>query len=305
MRVGTFLPHLGTASSPELLVRSAQQAEALGYHSLWVAERLLFPLAPRTPFPGMPEGSLLPDYYRRVFAPVESLTFVAAQTRTIRLGTGVLNMPYHNPTVLARRLATLDVLSGGRLSVGLGQAWSIDELEAVGAPPGNRGERADEFVDVLRTMWGPDPVQHQGKHFTIAPSIITPKPIQQPAPPIYMAAYAPAAMRRVARLADGWLPAGVPLAAIGPMMGQIRQFAEAAGRDPATLQLVVIGFVSLSESPLGEGRADFTGTLDEVRRDFESCRALGVDELIVVPDASMGNSADQFLKNQEVLRTLA
>jgi probable F420-dependent oxidoreductase len=305
MRVGSFLPHLGTASSPDLLIRSAQQAEALGYESLWVAERLLFPLAPRNPFPGMPEGSLLPEYYRRVFTPVETLTFVAAHTRTIRIGTGVLNMPFHNPTVLARRLATLDVLSGGRLSVGLGQAWSIDELEAVGAAPGNRGERADEFVAVLRTMWGPDPVQHDGRYFKIAPSIITPKPVQQPAPPIYMAAYAPAAMSRVARLADGWLPAGVPLAAVGPMMGQIRQLAEGAGRDPAALKLVVIGFVSLTGSALGEGRADFTGTLDEVKRDFETCRELGVDELIVVPDAQMGTSGDLFLKNQELLRTLA
>src|SRR4051812_45555414 len=196
MHVGTFLPHMGTASSPELLVRSAQHAEALGYHSLWVAERLLYPLAPRNPYPGMPEGSLLPDYYRQVFQPIESLTFVAAVTKTIRLGTSVLNMPYHNPAVLARRLATLDVLSGGRLSVGLGQAWSIDELEAAGAAPGNRGERADEFVSVLRTMWGPDPVEHHGKYFQVAKPIIAPKPAQQPAPPLYMAAYAPAALNR-------------------------------------------------------------------------------------------------------------
>src|SRR3954469_15369371 len=97
MRIGTFLPHMGAASSPELLIRSAQHAEALGYDSLWVAERLLYPLAPRNPYPGMPEGSLLPDYYRRVFQPIESLTFVATVTKTIRLGTSVLNMPYHNP----------------------------------------------------------------------------------------------------------------------------------------------------------------------------------------------------------------
>jgi probable F420-dependent oxidoreductase len=303
MRLGTFLPHLGEASSPDLLVRSAQQAEALGYHSVSVAERLLYPLAPRTPFPGMPEGSLLPEYYRRVFEPVESLTFVAAHTKTIRLGTGVLNMPYHNPAMLARRLTTLDVLSGGRLNVGFGQAWSSDELEAAGAAR-NRGERADEFIAALRAMWGPDPVEHHGTHFQIAPSIIGPKPVQQPSPPIYMAGYAPAALSRVARLADGWLPAVVPLAAIGPMMGQVRQQAEAAGRDPSSLELLVIGFVTLTDAPLGEGRGDFTGTLDEVRRDVETARGLGVDELILVPDASMAGSADQFLHNQEVLRPL-
>jgi probable F420-dependent oxidoreductase len=303
MRPGTFLPHLGAAASPELLVRSAQHAEALGYHTVWVAERLLFPLAPRNPFPGMPEGSLLPDHYRYVFEPVESLTFVAAHTKTIRLGTGVLNMPYHNPAMLARRLTTLDVLSGGRLSVGFGQAWSIDELEAVGAS-GNRGARADEFLAALRAMWGPDPVEHHGTYFQIAPSIVGPKPVQQPAPPIYMAAYAPAALERVGRLADGWLPAGVPLAAVGPMMGQVRQHAEAAGRDPSSLELIVIGFVSLTDSPLGDGRGDFTGTLDEVKRDVETARALGVDELILIPDARLAADGDLFLKNQELLRPL-
>jgi alkanesulfonate monooxygenase SsuD/methylene tetrahydromethanopterin reductase-like flavin-dependent oxidoreductase (luciferase family) len=153
-------------------------------------------------------------------------------------------------------------------------------------------------------MWGPDPVEHHGKYFQIAPSIVGPKPVQQPSPPVYMAGYVPAALNRVARLADGWLPAGVPLVAIGPMMGQVRQQAEAAGRDPASLELLVIGFVTLTDSPLGEGRGDFTGTLDEITRDVETARGLGVDELILVPDATMAGSPDQFLKNQEVLRPL-
>src|SRR3954452_19712297 len=111
MRVGTVLPHMGAAATPEFIVRSAKQAEALDYDSAWVAERLLYPLAPRTPYPGTPEGSLLPDFYRQVFEPIETLTFVAAHTSKLRLGTSVLNMPFHNPAMLARRLTTLDVLS--------------------------------------------------------------------------------------------------------------------------------------------------------------------------------------------------
>jgi probable F420-dependent oxidoreductase len=304
MRAGTFLPHMGTLATPDVIVRSAQHAEALGYDSLWVAERLLYPLEPRTPYPGMPEGSLLPDFYRRVFEPIETLTYVAAHTSRIRLGTSVLNMPYHNPAMLARRLTTLDVLSGGRLNVGLGQAWSHDELEAAGATPAGRAERADEFIGVLRAMWGPDPVEHRGRFFQVAKSIVGPKPIQQPAPPIYMAAYAPGALNRVARLADGWLPVGIPLAGVGAMMGQVRQMAEAAGRDPASLGLLVLGFVALTNAPLGDGRAEFTGTLDEVRRDVESARALGVDELVLIPEASTNPTVDAFLRTQEVLRPL-
>jgi probable F420-dependent oxidoreductase len=305
MHVSTFLPHMGAAATPEFLVRSAQHAEALEYHGVWVAERLLYPLKPRTPYPGTPEGSLLPDFYRRVFEPVESLTFVAAHTTRIRLGTSVLNMPYHNPAMLARRLATLDVLSGGRLSVGFGQAWSSDELEAVGASASDRAERADEFIPALRAMWGPDPVEYQGRFFQITPSIVQPKPVQQPAPPIYMAAYAPGALDRVARLADGWLPGGMPLPGIAQMMGQVRQRASAAGRDPAALQLIVLGYVALTDSPLGDGRADFTGTLDEVRRDVDAAREIGVDELVLIPSGPSAEAADDFLRLQERLRPLA
>jgi probable F420-dependent oxidoreductase len=304
MRVGTFLPHMSAAASPETLVRSAQQAEALGYDSAWVAERLLYPLKPRTPYPGMPEGSLLPEYYRYVFQPVETLTWVAAHTKRIRIGTGVLNMPYHNPVILARRLATLDVFSGGRLNVGLGQAWSHDELEAAGATTAGRAERADEFIAVLRAMWGPDPVEHHGRHFQVPASIIAPKPVQQPTPPIYLAGYVPGALDRVARLADGWLPAGVPLAGVGAMMGQVRQRAEAAGRDPAAVALIMMGFVALADTPLGDGRADFTGTLDEIRRDVEAARAIGVDELILIPDATAHGTADAYLRVQEAVRPL-
>ena len=170
MRLASILPHMGTAATPASILRAAQQAEALDYSSLWVAERLLFPVKPRTPYPATPDGSL-PDFYQRVFEPIETLTWVAAQTTKIRVGTSVLNMPFHNPALLAKRLATLDVLSGGRLAVGLGQGWSQDEMEAAGAPTRGKADRADEFVQVLRTMWGPDPVEHHGTHFQIAASI--------------------------------------------------------------------------------------------------------------------------------------
>jgi probable F420-dependent oxidoreductase len=294
---------MGAVASPETLVRSAQAAEALDYDSVWVAERLLYPVQPRTRYPGTPDGSL-PDFYKDVFEPIETLTFVAAHTTKIRLGTSVLNMPFHNPALLARRLATLDVLSGGRLNVGLGQGWSQDEYLAAGAPRSGLAGRADEFVAVLRAMWGPDPVEHQGPHFQVAPSIIRPKPVQQPIP-IYLAAYAPSALARVALVADGWLPTGIPISAVGPMMAQARDMATAAGRDGAALKLIVLGHVTLTSAPLGEGRADFTGSIDEIRRDVDAAREIGTDLLILNPGATPGTETEaEFTRVQELLRPL-
>jgi probable F420-dependent oxidoreductase len=162
----------------------------------------------------------LPDSYKKVFTPVETLCFIAAHTQRIGLGTSVLNMPFHNPVLVARQLATLDVLSGGRLRVGLGQGWSEDEYEATGASYRRRGARADEFIKVLKAIWTTDPVEFHGEFFHMAESILQPKPVQQPHPPIHLAAYAPSALGRAARLADGWLPTGIPLAGIKQMAGR-------------------------------------------------------------------------------------
>jgi alkanesulfonate monooxygenase SsuD/methylene tetrahydromethanopterin reductase-like flavin-dependent oxidoreductase (luciferase family) len=140
---------MGPAASAENIVRVAKKAEELGYETLWVTERLLFPASPRSPYPASPDGSL-PDVYKTVLDPVESLTYVAAQTSKIGLGTSVLDSPYYNPVMLARRLTTLDVLSNGRLRLGMGLGWSEDEYEASGAAMTQKGKRADEFIQSSR-----------------------------------------------------------------------------------------------------------------------------------------------------------
>lgn len=304
MQVGVTLPHLGAGAGPESLVRAAQRAEALGYDSLWVAERLLYPVEPRSPYPSSPDGSL-PAFYQQVLTPIETLTYVAAHTERIGIGTGVLIMPLHNPIMLARQLATLDVLSGGRVRVGLGQGWSVDELEAGGMARGPRGARADEFVGVLKAVWTTDPAEFSGVYYTLPKSILRPKPAQRPHPPIYLAAYAPSALERVARLADGWLPAGVPLANVGPMMDQLRELARAAGRDPGVLQLVLLAFPAILERSPGAGRQDFVGTLDEIGRDVATARGLGVTEIIFAPGYATGDlSPDEYFRALEQLRPL-
>src|ERR671919_59282 len=142
MRVGFALPQVGLVVGPEALLSVAKRAEDLGFDSLWVLDRLLWPINPREPYAGGP----LPVKYKSVLDPLETLTFAAAHTRRVALGTSVLNLPWYNPVLLARRLTTLDVLSAGRLRVGFGIGWSPDEYEAAGVAWEERGKRADELI---------------------------------------------------------------------------------------------------------------------------------------------------------------
>lgn len=304
MRIGMLLPHLGAEMSPAALVMAARRAEELEYDNLWVIERLLYPTNPRSAYPVTADGSL-PKMYARGLTPIETLSYVAAHTSKIGLGTSVLIMPLHNPVMLARQLATVDVLSGGRLRVGLGQGWSIDEIEAAGGSPKGRAARADEFVRVLKTIWTSDPAEFSGASFTLPRSTLQPKPVRSPHPPIYMAAYVPEALKRVGRLADGWMPSGVPLAATWQMMGQVREAALAAGRDPSALELVIFAFGTILERSPGEGRPDFVGTLEEIARDVATARDLGATEIIFMPGYASGDLClDEYMSGLERLRPL-
>ena len=140
MKIGITLPHLGPVATRENVIQMAKMAEQEGLDSLWVAERLLWPLKPQTPYPATPDGSL-PTFYQTMLDPLETLTFVAANTDKILLGMSVIDMLFHNPVILARRFATLDVLSEGRAIGGLGIGWSKDEYQASNIPFEKRGKR--------------------------------------------------------------------------------------------------------------------------------------------------------------------
>jgi probable F420-dependent oxidoreductase len=305
VQLGCFIPQIGSSATGEGMVKVAQRAEELGFHSVWVTERLLFPVNPRNPYVAEPDGKL-PDAYRRVFGPIETLTWVAAQTKTIRVGTSVLDIPFYNPIVLGRTLTSLDVLSGGRLTVGFGLGWSEDEYEATAAHAKHRGVRADEFLRLLHTMWKDNPAEFKGRFFTLPESYFDLRPVQKPHPPIYLAAYAPAAMRRVAEFADGWMPVGLPVPAITQMWTGIREMAGQAGRKPEELKLSVRGNLHLTDKPAGEGRWPFHGSRDEIKKDVEAVRELGADELVVDVTFSPGvTTADDFLTANELVRDLA
>ena len=304
MRFGFALPQVGSIAGPEALVRVAKRAEDLAFDSLWVLDRILWPVSPRAPYP-IGDGSL-PVQYKKVLDPVDTLTFAAAHTSRIALATGVLNLPWYNPVLLARRLTTLDVLSVGRLRAGFGIGWSPDEYEAAGAPWQDRGERADEAIEILKKIWTTDPVEFQGKHFRITKSFIGPKPVQKPHPPIYMAAFTPSAMKRVAAQADAWLPVGIPLAGIGAMFNDIKNMAKAAGRDAAALELINTAGVEIHKTPIAKERTEFTGTLEQIGEDIATARKLGAAEIAIYAQfLPPGETTEDLITRMETLRTIA
>ena len=304
MRFGFALPQVGSVAGSEALVTVAKRAEDLGYDSLWVLDRILWPVAPRAPYP-LGDGSL-PVQYKNVLDPMGTLTFAAAHTSRIALATGVLNLPWYNPVLLARQLTTLDVLSAGRLRVGFGIGWSPDEYEAAGATWENRGKRADESIEILKKIWTTDPVEFQGKHYRIPKSFIGPKPVQKPHPPIYMAAFTPSAMKRVAAEANAWLPVGIPLSGVGTMFSSIKNTAKEAGRDPSAIDLIVTAGVEIHKAPIEKERTEFTGTLEQIGEDFAKARKLGAAEIAIYAQfLPAGEIAEDLIARMEDLWPIA
>jgi probable F420-dependent oxidoreductase len=278
VKLGYFVPQMGPAAGPDAISAVARRAEEVGYDSVWVTERTLVPLEPSEPYVATPDGKL-PDIYRRVLDPLASLVWAAAHTSSVHVGTSVLNLPWYNATLLARQLTTIDILSGGRLRVGFGLGWSTDEYRAAGTDWRTRGRKADETLEALKAIWTQDPVAFDGEFLSITPSIIGPKPVQKPHPPIYMAAYTEKAMARVARFADAWMPVGVPLEGMQAMLASIRETAASHGRDGDAIALVVRANLFITDAPIEKDRFIFTGTLEQIAEDVAATKAIGASEL--------------------------
>lgn len=278
MDIGITLPQSGPTASAEAIGRVAQEAERLGYASVWVLERLLRPTQPRNS-PGGGRGASWPAYYANVYDPIETLTYAAAKTERIKLGTSILIAPLHVPVVLARRLATLDQLSGGRAIAGLGQGWSIDEYDTANVPMKRRGAGFEEFIQAMRAVWAPDLVSFAGRFYRIPESEIGPKPVQPGGPPILIGSTTPAVVERAARVADGLNPTAASWAGLEQGVQNFRNAARAAGRPADTLPIVVRANTQISAQPAADPRPPLSGSIEQVREDVSRLSQLGIDHV--------------------------
>ena len=285
MKVGITLPQIGEMATRENVIELAKTADRERIDSLWVLDRLLWPLKPQTPYRGTQDGTL-PLSAQNVFDPIDLLTFVAANTNTIALGTSVIDMLFHNPVVLARRFATLDILSEGRTICGLGIGWSKDEYQACNIPFKHRGKRATEFVEVLKKIWTDDVVEFKGEFYNIPASKVGPKPIQKPYPQIYLGGWSSKVFPRIVKSdANGWLASmGVGIASLEYLQSNIRTLKDEFNRldkNNENFRVFVLTYPQTEFKPSKTGeRIPLTGTIDQIGSDVQKIKEMGVHHII-------------------------
>ena len=300
MKLGLRIPQRLGVDLQHDLVEAAKTAEAAGYSSLWTYERLLFPQAPIEPYAEQPNVPW-PEHSRQAADPLAVLTAAAVATEKVRLGVSLLVAALHTPIQLAKALATIDQISGGRVIAGMGTGWSTDEFQAAGATQADRGRFLDETLDVFDAVWGPDPVTFRSPRVVIDNATVLPKPVSKI--PVMLGGVTPKAVQRIVKRADGWLPflnapGSAGAAELRASWDRIREQASEYGRDVSRMEMVVVGNVTFTDRPAGPDRTPFVGTLDQIIDDVHTAAEAGADEVIV--DL---NLQDWFTSTQQMLET--
>jgi probable F420-dependent oxidoreductase len=300
MRIGLGAPVAGAWASAGNLTGFAGRAERLGYDSLWTFQRLL-----------VPDGTTMDPVYQSVLDPMVALGYLAAVTSRIRLAVAVVNLPFVTPLYLAKQAATVDMISGGRLDLGLGIGWLPEEFTASGAVTARRGARTEEYLTVLRQLWTGHNDAFHGEFYDIPAGRQAPAPVQRPGPPILLGGLSAPAMDRAARVADGWVTSSrADLRKMEQAAALLQDKAAAAGRGP--LRIICRGVVRAGEpvtSPAGE-RLLLSGSYEQIREDTAWLGEHGVTELfydlnwdpaIGSPDVDPGAATERAIETMEAL----
>jgi probable F420-dependent oxidoreductase len=285
MDFGLHLPASSATVTTEDLVRFAQQAEAVGFYCLTVADHIVVPKDISVPYPYTIDGKYPGAGYH--LETLTTMSFLAGATKRIRFATSVMIAPYRNPILTAKMLSSLDVLSNGRVIVGLGVGWMKEEFDNLQAPPfEDRGKVTDEYIKAFRELWTSDNPSFKGKYCNFSNVVFLPKPVQKPTIPIWIGGHSKQALRRAGQLGDGWHPiGGVPTIPLEPDdmkrdMETLAEHARRAGRDPKTIRVALKGSLFDKEKKIDGRRRRFMGSAEEIASDIRDYRAAGVDTMI-------------------------
>ena len=276
MKFGIVFANTGPFTEPAAAVAMAQAAEAAGFESLWTVEHTVVPDGYESTYPYDTSGRMPGSDDAPIPDPLVWLTYLAAVTSTLRLGTGILIQPQRNPVVLAKEVATLDHLSGGRMELGVGVGWLAEEFDAIGVPFAERGRRTDDGIAALRALWSQDRATYEGEFTRFTGCISRPQPVGGSVP-VHIGGHTEVAARRAGRLGDGFFPASGSHRTLAERFAQMRQAAEEAGRDPDAIEITCGGNGVFGPNGLEEAAA---------------LAELGVDRIVVPAFLFYGGTAD-------------
>ena len=288
MRFGFYLPNSGPTARPEPLAAISRKGDELGFYCMVAGDHILVPREINSPYPYTADGSFHAGGAAEYLEQLTLLTYLAGITRSIRLIPSVMIVPYRNPLLAAKILATLDVLSGGRLTLGVGVGWMEEEFEALDAPPfAERGAVTNEYIQAFKELWTSDEPAFEGKYCRFSDIHFLPKPVQQPHPPIWVGGQSRAAIRRAARLGNGWHPVGaIPAAPLEPEelaqnIGLLNRYAEDASRNPGEIEVSMKApLYDTDTTPSGATRRRFAGEPEQMLQDIQTYEDVGVSCII-------------------------
>lgn len=287
MKIGAFSTFMSPTATPEMLADFGRRAEASGLESLWMGEHVVLFDEMEFPYPGSRDGRIPVPEGGGLLDVVATFGFLASVTTTLRLGTGICLIPQRNPVYTANEFATLDWLTGGRIDFGTGVGWCKEEVLACGYEFADRGERCDEFLEVIRRLWTEPLASFEGKHFHLPECRMDPKPVQKPHIPIIVGGHARPALRRAARLGDGWYGFSVDPAITRTLLASLDEQLAAAGRSRDGFEIAITPPYRVSE--------------DMVREYAD----LGVDRLIVQLGSQRPDAIAKRLAEMETLARIA
>jgi probable F420-dependent oxidoreductase len=281
MKLGVFLPVSGRAAVPEVLTDAAQQAERLGFDSVWAAERMVNPWEMNTRYPYKADDAWFVPPESPFLETLTALTFLAGVTRTIALGSAVIVLPYRHPLFTARVATSIDTLSNGRLILGVGIGWMAEEFEALGVPFKDRAGMSEEQLQIFSHLWSEDRPSFDGRFYKFEPVAVNPKPVQKPRFPIWIGGESAAAQRRAALYADAWFSYFVKITAadLAARYAQVRQLATDAGRSPEAVKLCCVRPIELTEEPVPQADDTLRGTPAQLVEALKAYRDVGVEHM--------------------------
>lgn len=313
MQFGFSIPTRGALGSAETIRRLAEAAEAWQYDSVWITDHVVLPRRTAAPYPYDPAGRWDLEAAQHYLEALTVMSYVAGLTRRVRIGSSILVLPQRNPVLVAKAVASLDVLTGGRVVLAVGVGWLREEFEALGVRTfEERGAVTDEYIRILRALWTEEWPSFQGRFYSLEEVRFFPKPVQRPHPPIWIGGHTSPALRRAARLGDGWHPiglrppAGLQPQAYGEAAREIRAQAQAAGRDLGRFTFSFRAPLHLTAAPLPADRTPFHGAPKQILEDIAAYRGMGVSHLVFdIPGATADAILASLQRFAEEVRPLA